>query len=164
MQLNIIVLTLLVSLQSFSLGQQQQQKKETVLRDIVFMRTEGLIMTQMMEKHSKNKNMLAICKRAKSYYTSTQPMLLEITKGKALDLDKRQFEQIWKEAEKSFQKYTIKNEDEWNRMYEGHIHACIRAYSLLVQEQQWPDIAYFSFHALPGLINLEEAFKQLDVN
>ncbi|HCU46591.1 MAG TPA: hypothetical protein DF610_18840, partial [Sphingobacterium sp.] len=60
------------------------------------MRTEGLVMTQLMEKHTTDKQMLLLCKRIKNYYKTTQPILLEIVKGKTLQLDQRQFDQIWK--------------------------------------------------------------------
>lgn len=142
----------------------QDLNYENTLRDIVFMRTEGLVMTQLMEKHTKNKEMLLLCKRVKEYYQKTQPILLEIVKGKTLDLDEEQFVQIWKAGEKAFQNYDEKTQKEWNSLFATHINACVQAYTQLLQERQDDDISYFSFQALPELVNLAAACNQLPSN
>ncbi|AIM37131.1 hypothetical protein ACFX5U_09870 [Sphingobacterium sp. SG20118] len=153
-----IVLSSFLSMPAVS---QQGTTEESMLRNIVFMRTEGLIMTQFMEKYSKDKKILMLCNSAKDYYEKTQPTLLEVVKGKSLDLDKGQFEQIWKAAQKSFETYDVKNQAIWNSLYEEHVQASIRAYMMLLQEREWPDVTYFALEALPGLINLQEEFTKL---
>lgn len=141
----------------------QVSQQEAILTNIVFMRTEGLLMTQLIAKKSKNKKVLSVIKRAKRYYIKTQPLLLEVIKGKALALDQQQFEYISKKAEKRFENYDVKNEGEWIQLYQSHIQNCIRSYSLLLQGQTWPGITYFSFHALPELINLEDELVKLNI-
>lgn len=141
----------------------QVSQEEAILTKIVFMRTEGLLMTQLIEQNSKNKKVLSAIKRAKRYYTETQPILVEVIKGKALALDQKQFEYISKEAEKRFQNYDIKNESHWIKLYQSHIQNCIRSYSLLLQERKWASVTYFSFYALPELINLDQEFIKLNI-
>ncbi|UPZ35375.1 hypothetical protein MUB18_14795 [Sphingobacterium sp. PCS056] len=154
------IITIFLLLQSSALISQDLNDENT-LRDIVFMRTEGLVMTQLMEKHTTDKQMLLLCKRIKDYYKTTQPILLEIVKGKTLQLDQRQFDQIWKAGEKSFENYNEKNKKQWKLLFEQHIHACVQAYTKLLQERQDDDISYFSFQALPELVNLADACKQM---
>lgn len=141
----------------------QVSQEEAILTNIVFMRTEGLLMTQLIEQKSKSKKVLSLIRRAKRYYTDTQPLLVEVTKGKTLALDQKQFEYISKEAEKRFQNYDIKNESYWIKLYQNHIQSCIRLYSLLLQEREWASVTYFSFHALPELINLEHELVKLNI-
>lgn len=141
----------------------QVSQEEAILTNIVFMRTEGLLMTQLIEQKSKNKKVLSAIKRAKRYYTETQPMLLEVIKGKALALDQKQFDYISQEAEKKFQNYDIKNEGHWIKLYQNHIQNCIRSYSLLLQDREWASVTYFSFYALPELINLDQEFIKLNI-
>jgi hypothetical protein len=163
MRLTLILSTILCFLQVSELHAQQLSQEEVILTNIVFMRTEGLVMTQLLEQKSKNKKVLAICKRARRYYIQTQPTLLEVLKGKMLALDARQFEDISKEAEKKFDKYSVKNEGQWVRLYQDHIQNAIRTYSLLLQERKWASVTYFSFLALPELINLQEEVKKLKI-
>lgn len=159
-----IIITIFLLFQSLAVIAQNNNKDEHILRDIVFMRTEGLVMTQLMEKHSKNKYMLLLCKRIKNYYKDTQPILLEIIKGKTIGVDQSQFEQIWKAGENSFAYYSDESENKWNKLFLEHINASVNAYTKLLQERQDDDIAYFTFRALPGLVNLSNAFETLNTN
>jgi hypothetical protein len=158
-----IILTIFLLFQSSAVIS-QDYKDEHTLRDIVFMRTEGLVMAQLMEKHSKNKEILLLCKRIKSYYKDTQPILLEIIKGKTIDLDDSQFEQIWNAGEKSFAYYSEESASKWNKLFLEHINACVNAYTQLLRERQDDDIAYFTFRALPELVNLAKTYKTLEAN
>ena len=161
MHISFLLCSVLTLLQLYPLQLQQVSQEETVLINIVFMRTEGLLMTQLLEQKSKNKNIVAICKRAKNYYVHTQPILVEVIKGKALPLDQYQFEEISKEAEKRFENYNDKNESEWIRMYQDHIQNSLRTYSLLLQGREWSSVTYFSFQALPELINIDQELKKI---
>lgn len=142
---------------------QRISEEESALRDIVFMRTKGLLMTQMLEKKSKNKHILKICKQLKVYYIQTQPQLLAVTQGKDLKLDESQFATIAKEVAKKFENYNINREDKWIDIYKYHIHNSIRVYSLFLKRREWLSVTYFSFEALPELINLELEFNKLEI-
>nr|WP_315395312.1 hypothetical protein [uncultured Sphingobacterium sp.] len=158
-----IIITIFLLFQSSAVIS-QDYKDEHILRDIVFMRTEGLVMTQLMEKHSKNKDILVLCKQIRNYYKNTQPILVDIIKGKTIDLDQNQFEQIWKAGEKSFLYYSDESESKWNKLFLEHINASVNAYTKLLRERQDDDIAYFTFRALPELVNLAKAYQALDIN
>lgn len=155
MRIYSIIITIFLLFQSSALIS-QDIKNESTLRNIVFMRTEGLVMTQLMEQHSKDKQMLSLCKRIKSYYKNTQPILLDIVKGETLDLEKSQFDAIWKAGTASFANYNEKTEKDMNLMFEEHINASVNAYTALLKEGLEDDVTYFSFRALPGLVNLAE--------
>lgn len=161
MRTSLILSTILCFFQINSVHSQQVTQEEAIFANIVFMRTEGLLMTQLLEQKSKNKKVLAVCKRAKQYYMQTQPILIEVVSGKVLPLDEKQFEYMAEEAEKRFQDYDIKNEGKWIRLYQDHIQNAIQAYTFLLQNRAWPSVTYFSFQALPELINLEKEFKKL---
>lgn len=163
MQVYILLCYILLLSQPCSNQVQRISEEESALRDIVFMRTEGLLMTQMLEKNSKNKDVLKICKQVKVYYKQTQPQLLAVTQGKDLKLDESQFATIAKEVEKKFENYNVNREDKWIDMYKLHIHNSIRVYSLFLQRREWVSVTYFSFKALPELINLELEFNKLDI-
>lgn len=142
---------------------QINMQEADVLRTIVFVRTEGLGMTELFYAHTRNKKIRTLCQRMKSYYINTQPVIIEICRGKDLKLVEKDLELILDDLKKDFLGYKVEKENDYLLMCEEHVNKSIQLYTKLVQEQQWEDISYFSFEALPELFNLQQEIRKLRV-
>lgn len=140
---------------------QSDAREHEVLRTLVFMRTEGLGMIELLSTHSKNKNTLELCHRIKRYYTETQPATVELCQGKDLRLSEEEVDLILGSLEKGFENYDAKKENDYLQLCEEHINKSIAFYTQLVQDRKWENLTYFSFTALPELFNLQQEIRKL---
>lgn len=160
--MHIQVLLLLFFMSSLPVSEAQSDVRESeVLRGIVFMRTEGLGMIELFYKHSRNKPVRDICLRIKAYYEQTQPAMLELCKGKNLQLSERELHVILEYLEKNFETYSSEKEQEYLQLCEEHINKSIQVYTSLVQDRKWESVSYFSFQALPELFNLKQELRKI---
>lgn len=133
--------------------------ENNVLRELVALRTKGLLMNETIRKHNKYTNVLALSRKVTSYYEITQPNFLAVCKGKDLQLSASQFDTLSYLVERDFNGLSATAS---LQSYEDHINTCIQIYSRIIQEGKTDELSYFSFIALPGLLNLKEeitAFK-----
>ena len=140
---------------------QSDPREYDVLRTIVFMRTEGLGMIDLLHSHSHNKEIKALCLRMKSYYTETQAGAVELCKGKDLQLSEKDVDVLLDRWKKGFENYNVERESDYLQLFEEHINKSIQLYAELVQEQRWEDITHFSFKALPELFNLQQKIRKI---
>ncbi|TDQ80005.1 hypothetical protein [Sphingobacterium yanglingense] len=140
---------------------QNEEVENSVIRNIVFMRTEGLGMAELFYNHSKDKKIRELCSRIKSYYTATQPDAVALCSGKDLQLAEAEFELLYGRLQKGFEGYDAKKEGAYLEVCEEHINKSIAFYTQLVQDGAWEDISYFSFKALPELFNLQQEMRKL---
>ncbi|MDR2283611.1 MAG: hypothetical protein LBE37_10395, partial [Sphingobacterium sp.] len=108
---------------------QNEQVESRVLRNIVFMRTEGLGMVELFHSHSKDKKIRELCNRIKSYYTATQPDAVALCAGKNLQLDQAEFELLYGRLQKGFEGYDVQREGAYLEICEGHINKSIAFYT-----------------------------------
>ncbi|ERJ57291.1 hypothetical protein [Sphingobacterium paucimobilis] len=140
---------------------QNEQVEGRVIRNIVFMRTEGLGMAELFYSHSKDKKIRELCSRIKSYYTATQPDAVELCTGKNLQLAESEFELLYGRLQKGFEGYDSQKEGAYLEVCEDHINKSITFYTQLVQDAASEDISYFSFKALPELFNLQQEIRKV---
>lgn len=140
---------------------QHEQVESRVLRNIVFMRTEGLGMVELFYNYSKDKRIRALCGRIKSYYRSTQAEAVDLCAGKDLQLSEAEFEMILGRLRRGFERYDSQKEGAYLQICEEHINKSIALYTQLIQDGSWEDISYFSFKALPELFNLQQEIRKV---
>src|SRR5690606_41826069 len=97
----------------------------------------------------------------KAYYEHTQPAMLELCKGKNLQLSERELHVILEYLEKNFETYSSEKEQEYLQLCEEHINKSIQVYTSLVQDRKWESVSYFSFQALPELFNLKQELRKI---
>lgn len=143
-----------------SLPSFQDARQDETLRTIVFVRTEGLLLIQLLQQHTKDKKLLGLCKRIIHYYKETQSDLLKACKGKDLQLSKQQFEYIQKDLQTQLLTNGMLNDSICMVYFREHISKSIQMYSLILKEGKGDDISYFSFRALPQLLNINEELNK----
>ncbi|SKB39210.1 hypothetical protein SAMN05660841_00225 [Sphingobacterium nematocida] len=140
---------------------QSDPRENEVLRTIVFMRTEGLGMIDLLNQHTHNKEVKALCVRMKTYYVETQPETVELCRGKDLQLDEKDVDLLLSRLKKGFENYKPERDSDYLLLFEEHINKSIQLYAEIVQEQRWENISHFSFTALPELFNLQQEIRKL---
>lgn len=145
-----------------AMGAAQNDLRELkVVRNIVFMRTEGLAMVELLAKHCSDKRIQKICNRSTKYYKDTQPVLLELCKGMDLKLSKEDMESLFELLENGFKNYDHTRELDYLLIYEEHVNRSIKIYAELAKENRWDQLAYFSLKALPELFNLKQEMRKI---
>lgn len=161
MNVQVFVLLILLVAPFFSPEGQPYTQESDVLRTIIFMRTEGLGTAELFEVNTRNKNNRVLCQRMKSYYSNTQPALIEICRGKDLQLSDKDVEVLLSRLKRSFEGYKDEKENDYLLLCEAHVNKSIQLYTKLVQDHRWEHISYFSFIALPELFNLKQEIRKL---
>lgn len=145
-----------------SRGAAQNDVRELqVVRNIVFMRTEGLGMIELLAKHCSDKQIQNVCARVKKYYVDTQPAMLELCKGMDLQLSKDDMASILETLEKGFENYDPTRNLDYLKICEEHVNRSIKIYASLAKEDRWNHVTYFSFKALPELFNLQQEIRKI---
>lgn len=140
---------------------QQALSQEEVIRNIVFMRSEGLSMTLLLLDRSKDRSVLHVGNRVKSYYQWTQEETLNLCKGKKLNMSSDQFDLLYSRLQNGLIRGGEKTEYDYLKIYDDHITKNIAYYMSLLKERKYDDVTYFSLIALPELFNIQQELKML---
>ncbi len=140
---------------------QRAPSQEEVIRNIVFMRSEGLSMTLLLLDSSEDRILLDIGNRVKSYYEWTQEETLNLCKGKHLNLSSDQFDLLYSRLQKSLVSGGKKSQYDYLQIYNDHITKNIAYYMNLLKDRKYDEVTYFSLKALPELFNIQQEVKLL---
>lgn len=140
---------------------QRAPSQEEVIRNIVFMRSEGLSMTLLLLDRSQGSSLMDIGNRVKSYYEWTQEETLNLCKGKQLNLSSDQFDLLYSRLQKGLLSGGEKTEYDYLKIYDDHITKNIAYYMNLLKERKYDEVTYFSLRALPELFNIQKEVKTL---
>jgi len=138
-----------------------QTTQNDILRDIVFIRVQGLGMAELFYDNTSSESIKQICIRLKSYYKDTQSAMLVLCNGKDLKLSSTDADIILGDLKKGLETNNLHKEQDYLLLCEAHINSSISFYVTLAKQEYWNDIAHFSFLALPELFNLKQEISKI---
>ena len=135
--------------------------KEEVIRNMVFMRAEGLHFSESLYKHTQNNLIKRVCKRVQKYYNQTQPAFLRLCTAKELGLAEEQVLLIFSRVDSCFKQYAVDREAEFLSQIQELNTRSLSYHAHLLQNRKWEDVAVYSFQVLPELMNLQNDITNL---
>ncbi|MFD1772167.1 hypothetical protein [Sphingobacterium suaedae] len=137
------------------------ERQEAALRELVLLRTEGLALAEFIGTKSTKPEVLSLCDTIRRYYQHTHPEFLRICAGRKITLVPADFEHLWNAMLARFDTSQLPLEQLSLRLCEENLRASIGMYESILREQEWEDICYFSFIALPDLYTQRDALSSL---
>lgn len=144
----------------FSPGQVEVNEINTI-REIVFIRTEGLTLAEQVQTTTKDQAVSLFCRLIKDYYKDTQPAMLELCQDKELSLSTTDFDVIYKDIEKRLYVDHHLKDSHYLLLCDEHINRSIAFYTEIAKDGRWEKVSYFSFIALPQLFNIKKELEKI---
>lgn len=161
MFIRILLITLSLFFNHNQMSDRAEFTKEDVVRNMVFMRAEGLYFSEKLSNHTQNNLIKRICKRVQKYYSNTQPAFLRLCTAKELGLAEEQVLLIFSRIDSCFQEYTLDREAEFLSQIQELNTRSLSYHAHLLQNRKWEDVAIYSFQALPEIMNLQNDITNL---
>lgn len=144
-----------------SCGVGKREKEQAVVEKLVMLRTEGLALAEFIASNAKDSAILLMCQRIKDYYIQTHPDFLHVCAGRPMGLTERDFDELWSRIEYRLRTDCTSFGMTSLKLCEENIDTSIALHEEILEAQEWEDICYFSFVALPDLYNQRSELHSL---
>lgn len=141
--------------------QEQGEAERFALNELLLLRTEGLILAERIPNDTQNKEITEICDRIKAYYEKTHPDFMLLCEDKIMDVQEEDFDLLWDKIDLYLEEHEEDIESAFLNLVQENIMRSISLYTIIIQQEEWEEMRYFSHLALPDLYNQQEDLKDM---
>lgn len=136
--------------------------EQLAINQLILLRTEGLILAEMVHERTERDEIRKMCKKIIAYYQDTHPGFLEICENRIIAVQSKDFDSLWNKTNDFMDTSGYDMEETFINLYQNNIERSITLYEVIIQSNDWEDISYFSFLALPHLYNQQQELRALE--
>lgn len=126
------------------------------INELLLLRTEGLILAERATHYTKNKEIQRMCHRIKNYYRTTHPDFVDLCKDRIIGVEEKDVDQLWIKIDNYLYEQQDNIETAFVNLCNDNILRSIALYEIIITRDDWEDISYFSYQALPELYHQQE--------
>lgn len=132
---------------------QKEQNERFAINELLLLRTEGFALVELAHTYVDNQEISAMCQRIMAYYKDTHPDFVKLCQGKQIAVGEQDFELLWNKIIDFLENNEQGLEGAFLDLCQDNILRSIALYEIIIQRNDWEDMSYFSFRALPDLYN-----------
>ncbi|NGM74604.1 hypothetical protein [Sphingobacterium sp. SGL-16] len=142
-------------------GESKKNIKESIaLEEIVYQRTEGLIILDKLLTYSDYENANMICKKIKNFYSSSQPNLVGLCKDKELHFTLASYETIDQDIESFIQDSSSQYDLLLDRLL-SNLNQQKTFYMQILEDRDLADLHYYTLDSYLQVVCFMDDMKYL---
>lgn len=158
----IVVLSFMTSTACKQNRPQEMDVKQLLdINELVVLRTEGLVLTEIVDPKTFDAPLGGLIGDIKAYYQETHPSFLRVCQGQPLVLQYEDFDMIREGIRNQVFTSEAGIEEAIMSLYVANTDRSIEVYERILQESERKDVRRFALRALPGLYNHQKEVHAL---
>lgn len=135
-------------------------KEEVVLEEIVYLRTEGLMLLEKLVDHCPSDDECMMGAKVLNFYSETQPSLVGLCENKKLNLSLSTYEEISNEVEKLLQDSSSYYEFLLEKLL-TNLHNQKDIYLRILQDKELESLHYYTLDSYLQMVCFIEDYKNM---